>query len=294
MLSTKHIIYLTFCLTLTGLVGIYWQITNVNSPKVEEKIIEPQVSVLTINSDIEIGQALKSNQVSWKLISQSQANSLVGVIIKKDFKLNRFDTSITRHALKSGNYLHFDDMVSPNDSDFLTSVLDHDKRAIAIKVDAKAAIAGLIRPGDRVDVMFYHHLKKRADQDNWLIASSGSARQLVSNVRLLAVDRKIERQDQIKEGKHQAEKFNEQSTVTLEVSTLEAEQLALAQELGQLSLLLRSVNKKNQLREQQIKPKATTFSDVLTQFNSRTDRANMVLMKGKYQLVTNYKYKEEN
>lgn len=285
---------MTFCLTLTGLVGIYWQMTNVNSPKVEEKIIEPQVSVLTINSDIEIGQALKSNQVSWKLISQSHANSLVGVIIKKDFKLNSFETSITRHALKSGNYLHFDDMVSPNDSDFLTSVLDHDKRAIAIKVDAKAAIAGLIRPGDRVDVMFYHHLKKRADQDNWLIASSGSARQLVSNVRLLAVDRKIERQDQIKEGKHQAEKFNEQSTVTLEVSTLEAEQLALAQELGQLSLLLRSVNKKNLLREQQIKPKATTFSDVLTQFNSRTDRANMVLMKGKYQLVTNYKYKEEN
>lgn len=88
------------------------------------------------------------------------------------------------------------------------------------------------------------------------------------------------------------EKFNEQSTVTLEVSVLEAEKLALAQELGQLSLLLRSAHAITNSDELLSDKTVATFSDVLTQYNKQTDRANMVLLKGKHQVVSHYKFKE--
>lgn len=88
------------------------------------------------------------------------------------------------------------------------------------------------------------------------------------------------------------EKFNEQSTVTLEVSVLEAEKLALAQELGQLSLLLRSAHAITNSDELLSDKTVATFSDVLTQYNKQTDCANMVLLKGKHQVVSHYKFKE--
>ncbi|PAJ72548.1 Flp pilus assembly protein CpaB [Pseudoalteromonas sp. NBT06-2] len=294
MLSTKKIIYLTFAVTLIGLIGIYRQLSNTSLNQQVSENVKSQVSVLTINSDINAGQSIASNHLTWSLISVAAANNMVGIIQRENFDINKLNESIARVSLKKGEFLRSDNFVLPNQSDYLTRVLQKNKRAIAIKVDAKAAIAGLVNPGDFVDVMFFHQLEKRDDQDNWVVASSGSARQIVTNVRLLAVDRDIKPKrtidNELPESKN--EKFNEQSTVTLEVSVLEAEKLALAQELGQLSLLLRSAHAITNSDELLSDKTVATFSDVLTQYNKQTDRANMVLLKGKHQVVSHYKFKE--
>lgn len=296
MLSTKKIIYLTFAVTLIGLVGIYRQLSSTSLNKLDSEHVIQQVSVLTVNSDINAGQPIASNHLVWSLIPTASANNIVGIIQRENFDIKKLNESVARVALNKGDFLRLDSFVLPNQSDYLTSVLQKNKRAIAIKVDAKAAIAGLVNPGDFVDVMFFHQLEKRDDQDNWVVASSGSARQIVTNVRLLAVDRDIKPKSLVDNelGESQQEKFNEQSTVTLEVSVLEAEKLALAQELGQLSLLLRSAHAITNSTESPSEHVAATFSDVLTQYNKQTDRANMVLLKGKHQVVSHYKFKEEN
>lgn len=188
MLSTKKIIYLTFAVTLIGLIGIYRQLSNTSLNQQVSENVKSQVSVLTINSDINAGQSIASNHLTWSLISVAAANNMVGIIQRENFDINKLNESIARVSLKKGEFLRSDNFVLPNQSDYLTRVLQKNKRAIAIKVDAKAAIAGLVNPGDFVDVMFFHQLEKRDDQDNWVVASSGSARQIVTNVRLLAVD----------------------------------------------------------------------------------------------------------
>jgi len=296
MLSTKKIIYLTFAVTLIGLIGIYRQLSSASLNKLDSEHVIQQVPVLTINSDIHAGQPIGSHHLVWSLISTASANNLVGIILRENFDIKKLNESIARVALKKGDFLRLDSFVLPEHGDYLTMALKKNKRAIAIKVDAKAAIAGLVNPGDFVDVMFFHQLEKRDDQDNWVVASSGSARQIVTNVRLLAVDRDIKPKSTVDNelGESQQEKFNEQSTVTLEVSVLEAEKLALAQELGQLSLLLRSAHAVTNNAEFPSGHVAATFSDVLTQYNKQTDRANMVLLKGKHQVVSHYKFKEEN
>jgi pilus assembly protein CpaB len=99
----------------------------------------------------------------------------------------------------------------------LSAVLKDGMKAATIRVDDVAGIAGFVLPGDRVDVMLTRPDKQINDV-------------LVENARVLAVDQTA---DETKD-KPQLVK-----AVTLEVSELDGQKLALSSRLGTLSLLLR-------------------------------------------------------
>jgi pilus assembly protein CpaB len=99
----------------------------------------------------------------------------------------------------------------------LSAVLKDGMKAATIRVDDVEGIAGFVLPGDRVDVMLTRPDKQINDV-------------LVEDARVLAVDQTA---DETKD-KPQLVK-----AVTLEVSELDAQKLALSSRIGTLSLLLR-------------------------------------------------------
>ena len=105
------------------------------------------------------------------------------------------------------------------------AVLDPEKRAMAVKVDQEVAVAGFIRPGDRVDVLVT--MQKPGKQKQTVTKT------VLENVRVLAIGTQM----QVEEEKGEATPV---TVMTLEVSPEGAEKLTLATTRGRLRLVLRS------------------------------------------------------
>lgn len=280
MLNRK-IIYFTLLLTVLGLIGIYSQLSSVNQgyqPSVNEA--DKSVSVLTVNRDIQAGESLKSNQLNWVQIPKGQAESLVGVIEQSQFDLSQVSDAILAYSLAKDDFLRRDALLFPTDSNYLSAVLAPGKRGLAIKVDAQSAMAGLVKPGDKVDVLFYHKFgRSKKDFGNQI---SASVRSLVSNVKLLAIDKVVSRSavKQVEtENVSKPNSFNEHSTVTLELDVEQASKLLIAQQIGQLSLAL--VSKRDQGSE--FGQHTVAFDQVLPELRQNTDVVS--LFKGNNQAV---------
>ena len=96
-------------------------------------------------------------------------------------------------------------------------------RAAAVRINDVSGVAGFIQPNDSVDVLITRQLQ-----------GSGQSREvtdvLLQNIRVIAMDQNAKGAD----GKPVLAK-----TATLEVTPTDAQKLALAQQVGQLSLVLR-------------------------------------------------------
>ena len=113
----------------------------------------------------------------------------------------------------------------------LSANLPQDMRAVTVPVNAVTGVAGFVTPGDVVDVLLTRQIPGGgAGGDDKMTTV------LLENVQVLAVDRRSsEKNTQVKVGK----------TATLQVDTQGAQKLALAVEVGRLTLALRNVE--NQL-----------------------------------------------
>ncbi len=100
--------------------------------------------------------------------------------------------------------------------------LGEGKRAVSISVDAVSGVAGFVAPGDRVDILLTR------DAEGQLISSV-----ILQGVTVIAVD-----QQQYTE----ASSPRLGRTVTVEVDTRQAQKLAVAQQVGRLSLTLRGID----------------------------------------------------
>lgn len=265
----RRIIYFTLLLTVLGLVGIYWQLTSMNhGQSAVNKAQSTIVSLLAANQDLSAGQALAANQLQWLDVSAAEADKLVGVLSKQEFSLASISQAVLAYPVAKGELLRTDALVMPTDNNYLSVALAPGKRGLAIKVDAQSAMAGLVKPGDQVDVLFYHKLgRSKKDFTNQI---SASARNLVTNVKLLAVNRTIDRVTK----SDADDEFNKNSTVTLEVDSRQASQLLIAQQIGQLSLALVSKHKAPNLATTDV----IDFDQLLPEFRQDTDIVN--LLKG--------------
>jgi pilus assembly protein CpaB len=99
-------------------------------------------------------------------------------------------------------------------------------RAYTIGVSDVSGVGGHALPGDRVDVVLMRNL---SDDDSRKVLQ---AEVVIQNVRLLGVDLNAD---------PTSNKPEEPSTATLEVSVRDAQKLAVAADLGALSLALRAL-----------------------------------------------------
>lgn len=134
--------------------------------------------------------------------------------------------AVLRRAITIGEPLTEGRVVRPGDRGFLAAVLKPGLRAVSVPVDATTGIAGFVFPGDRVDLLLTHEIKL-SDKVKRLATET-----LLQDIRVLAMD---QRSDDI-EGAPTLAK-----TATLEVSSKQAEVIAVALRMGRLSLALRSL-----------------------------------------------------
>ncbi|MBU6367259.1 MAG: Flp pilus assembly protein CpaB [Gemmatimonadetes bacterium] len=130
---------------------------------------------------------------------------------------------VTRVAVFSGEALVTGRLAPLGASAGLEVKITPGKRAMAVKIDEVAGVSGLIQPNSRVDVLVTLREEGNSDQQR--------AKLFMANMRVLAVGTQLERGP---DGRPV-----DATTVALEVSPAEAEQLAVAANQGKIQLVLR-------------------------------------------------------
>ena len=147
--------------------------------------------------------------------------------------------AVTRVPLLAGMPLMDATIIRPGQDGFLAAVLLPDHRGITITVNQETSHAGMIAPGDRVDVIFT--MQVSSDSPSRLNSFS---RTVLEDVRVVAVNRRIE---SVNYADQEAGQGNTQggNTVTLEVRPADADRLVLATARGSISLALRPLGQSN-------------------------------------------------
>ena len=110
----------------------------------------------------------------------------------------------------------------------LAGIIGEGMRAVTIPVDMVNGVGGFVQPGDRVDIILTKESKQGKGQDR---EEETVAEIIMENVKVLSVDQEADtRSSTAKVAK----------SVTLESDARGAQKLALANNIGRLSLLLRS------------------------------------------------------
>ena len=166
--------------------------------------------------------------------------------------------ALIRTYIDAGQPITQADILRPRDRGFLASVLGAGMRAISIGVDPVSGVAGLISPGDHVDVLLTQQMDKEPAAKRVLSET------VLDDVRVIAIDQEIVQG--APSGTSAAGKIAR--TVTLEVTPEQAEKVTVAEQLGRLALAIRAA-------EDRLGPaliaKQTTFGADVSPALSRPD-----------------------
>ena len=222
-----------FALMAMGLVGfgtVAWISTRPPpTPASAAPVMPTKTAVLAASKAIRAGSMLKNED----LVAVEVANSN----LRSDMSIDSPDTrralagAMVRRTLSPHEVIHSGDVMRPGDHGFLAAVLGPGMRAMTVGVDAVTGSAGLIWPGDRVDLI----LTQTIHEAGLPIGRRVAAETVLSDVRVIAIDQQL-----VQGAEASSAADNQARTVTLEVTQEQAERVSVAVRLGRLSLSVRS------------------------------------------------------
>jgi pilus assembly protein CpaB len=198
----------------------------------------PTVPVLVAAQDLPEGRRIERLDVTvgeWPAASAS-----AGVFTVADSVIGR----VTRIAVFKGEPVVPGRLAPPGTGPGLEVKITPGKRAMAVKINDVAGIAGLIQPNSRVDVLVT--LKDQEEQNRQ------RAKVFMSNMRVLSVGTQVERGSDGNPIKA--------TVAALEVTPEESERLAVATNGGTIQLVLRGYGDPDS-----IQTKGATSTDVFAQ-----------------------------
>lgn len=184
------------------------------------------VSVVVAGQDIPFGTTVDAHKLTT--IQWPAAAVPPGVYTDFEVLVPKGDDEPRRakHAMVKGELILAAKLSDFGEKVTIGQTLRPGNRAIAISVNATTSVGGFVTPGDYVDVV----LTSRDERGLRAVT-------ILQNLRVVGVDQ-------------QADELDEQAqvarTVTVEVSPIQGQKLALAQRAGTLSLTLRNVEAANE------------------------------------------------
>lgn len=200
------------------------------APKQEtrpEALTVNTTEVLVARTDIGLGQLATQSNFRWQ---QWPADNIQPAFISRvnngEKVLQDLSGSIVRSPITAGEPITAAKLIKANQGGVLAAILPKGMRAISTRIEDKTAVGKMVLPNDRVDVILIRRLQGK-DRGETFVSDT-----MFRNVRVLAIGQQIE----IKDGKKSEASAQ---TATLELTPRQAELLALANSMGEISLTLR-------------------------------------------------------
>ena len=150
--------------------------------------------------------------------------------------------AMARRALVEGQPVLPPDVLRPGEHGFLAAVLAPGMRAVSVGVDTIGGVAGLIWPGDRVDVVLAQQFEDTALPPGRRVLGET----VLSDLRVVAVDQSLVQGATPSQGPKGAGVSDGGAdtghVVTLEATPQQVERVIVAGRLGKLSLAVRAAN----------------------------------------------------
>ncbi len=232
----RNIILISLALavsTATAMFTRQWLASERADMAAEAEAKIPQVTldvgkVLVATRDAAAGTFLKPEDMEWLPWPE---DSVVDAYIQEDeMAIEDFSGAVVRANLVAGQPFSESLVVYPGERGFLAAVLEPGARAVSVPVNATTGISGFIFPGDRVDVLLTMKFDlKSGDKKQTRYLSET----VLTCVRVLAIDQAAENVEGV---------ASVAKTATLEVTPKQAETVAIALQMGALSLSLNSLS----------------------------------------------------
>lgn len=215
------------------------------SGKKEAEVAEiKKIEILVAAKDLKTGHEIKSGDLKWQ--SWPEETVFVGALIRDG---DQSPTDVAQgkllRPLVEGQPVHMTLLSQQDQGDFLSANVQKGMRAVGISVKSHVISDRLFRPGDFVDVMLTYRVRinSRENPDAQSLVNRYATETVIENVRILAIDKEDTKavDEAEEEGKKTKKKVGKRATVTVEVTPENAEKLMLADAMGELGIMLRSI-----------------------------------------------------
>ena len=195
----------------------------------------PAKSVLVARAGVVRGQILKPDDLVWQVWPDGTLDK--SYILLGTRTPESFAGWVARNPIAAGEPLTEAKIIAPGNRGFLSAVLRPGMRAVSVPVTRTSGISGFVFPGDEVDLLITYSIPSPKEQTD----KSGNnnneekpkvAETVLQDVRVIAIDQRVD----TKAGEPVLAQ-----TATLEVTPKQSEIIAVASEMGKLSLSLRSL-----------------------------------------------------
>ncbi len=205
--------------------------TGASAPEANAAAVPQGPKILVARKPLPVGTLVDAESFTfqpWPAELMQQAYYAEGA---PDADATKLIGMVVRNNITAGQPLTRGTLVGPQDRGFLAAALSPGMRAVTVPVNDVAGVAGFVFPGDRVDMVLTQTVEGGGDGPPLKVSET-----IVRNLRVLATDQRIDGKGE--DGKPLVKSF---ANVTFEVTPKIAEKIAVAQSLGQLSLVLRSL-----------------------------------------------------
>jgi pilus assembly protein CpaB len=185
------------------------------------------VDVLVAAREIGTGARITAGDLVWQSFPKSGVVEAYVIRAARPNAAEEWVGMVARAPFLTGEPVREQKLMRA-DRGFMSVILTPGMRAIAIEVKAASTAGGFILPNDHVDLLLTRPAPKGDVGDPYVSET------LLTNIRVLAVDQ------QVGDGKGEASMLVK-DTVTLELTPRQTEVVAQAQQLGVISLALRSL-----------------------------------------------------
>jgi len=230
-MKTARLVVLGLAVSAGGLAAYLVAGSNPPPPPPPPKQTQIEtVEILVAKADIGMGQIVAPDDMQWQIWPIAAASPSFIRKSERPDAITQLATAIARTPFVIGEPIREAKLIKANGSGFMAALLPTGMRAISTEISPETGAGGFILPNDHVDVILTRRDREAEKANGTEVHTSET---LLANVRVLAIDQTIEEKggQRVVVGK----------TATLELAPRQAETLALARQLGTLSLALRSL-----------------------------------------------------
>ena len=198
-----------------------------------ERIVETvdYADVLSVSTNLQRGSRVTPDQLTW--IQWPEAALTPALVVKDDSGevdiIGQLEGSIVRDPLTPGEPVTLSKFIRAGEAGIMAALLKPGMRAVTVRISVDTASGGFILPGDKVDIMLKEVLAAQPGGDG---RPNIQASTIFKNVTVLAIDQSYTNNPELGAAMPG-------STATLELSPDDAAAITVAQDRGDLTLLLR-------------------------------------------------------
>lgn len=183
---------------------------------------------LVARHNLPAGTLLRDTDFNWQQLGPGESGE--GNIFEGTVSPATLRGSYLKSKVESRKPILHENIIRPGEQGFIVASLAPGMRAVSMAVSQVSGVSGFISPGDMVDLLLTHKVEDTSDSP--VLTPRRFSETILKDLRLLAIEQIVDAST----GKPQVGQ-----TVTVEVTPRQAEIVALAASMGELSLSLRSV-----------------------------------------------------